>query len=91
MGGHAVVIHGWGVEDGTEFWLSRNSWGKNWGDQGMWKHRKGQNDLSFENEAYFVYEDPHKEAPHDSECISVTKGPALFVREIVRDSSARCL
>lgn len=35
-GGHAVVITGWGVQDGQKFWEIRNSWG-NTGDGGYCK------------------------------------------------------
>lgn len=34
MGGHAVRILGWGVEDGTPYWLVGNSWNTDWGDNG---------------------------------------------------------
>lgn len=26
LGGHAIKIIGWGVEDGTKYWLVANSW-----------------------------------------------------------------
>jgi len=43
LGGHAVVILGWGVEaDGHEFWIVQNSWGPNWGEAGYFRIRFGQ-------------------------------------------------
>ena len=33
-GGHAVVIHGWGIQDGTDYWVVQNSWGADWGING---------------------------------------------------------
>ena len=34
LGGHAVKMLGWGVEDGTPYWLIANSWNTDWGDNG---------------------------------------------------------
>ena len=34
MGGHAIRILGWGVENGTPYWLVGNSWNTDWGDNG---------------------------------------------------------
>lgn len=37
VGGHAVKIIGWGVENGVEFWVAKNSWGNLWGIDGFFK------------------------------------------------------
>ena len=42
MGGHAVVIVGWGVENGVNFWYAQNSWGANWGEKGFFRIKFGQ-------------------------------------------------
>ena len=32
---HAVQVVGFGVENGTEYFILKNSWGKGWGENGF--------------------------------------------------------
>lgn len=41
LGGHAVKIVGWGVENGVNYWLVNNSWNNTWGDHGRFKIKQG--------------------------------------------------
>lgn len=48
LGGHAVVLVGWGVRDSVPYWLVQNSWGEAWGDGGFFKIRRGTNECKIE-------------------------------------------
>ncbi|RZC37478.1 Peptidase C1 and/or Propeptide C1 domain containing protein, partial [Asbolus verrucosus] len=49
MGGHSVKIVGWGVENGTPYWLAANSWGLYWGGlNGFFKILRGDNHCKIE-------------------------------------------
>merc|ERR1719456_135360 len=49
LGGHAIKIMGYGTEDGTPYWLVANSWNTEWGDNGYFKIKRGDDNCQIEN------------------------------------------
>lgn len=37
VGGHAVKMIGWGIENGVKYWLIVNSWNPTWGEGGLFR------------------------------------------------------
>ncbi|MCI3325462.1 cathepsin B family protein [Escherichia coli] len=50
LGGHAVKILGYGVENGDKYWLVANSWNPDWGDLGFFKILRGSDECGIESE-----------------------------------------
>lgn len=49
LGGHAIKMIGWGVENGTPYWLCVNSWNNSWGEQGLFKILRGSDECGIES------------------------------------------
>ncbi|VVC33805.1 Cysteine peptidase, cysteine active site,Peptidase C1A, papain C-terminal,Cysteine peptidase [Cinara cedri] len=50
LGGHAIRILGWGVEDSIPYWLVANSWNYDWGQNGFFKILRGSDECGIEGQ-----------------------------------------
>lgn len=49
LGGHAIKILGWGIENSTKYWLVANSWNADWGNMGFFKILRGSDECGIES------------------------------------------
>lgn len=55
---HVVLVVGYGEDQGIPYWIVKNSWGPEWGEDGYFRIRRGNDECSMESMAVGIEIDP---------------------------------
>jgi C1A family cysteine protease len=50
---HFITVIGWGTQNGIDYWIIKNSFGKDWGESGYFRLKRGINSRGFNTVLFY--------------------------------------